>query len=117
MINPSRPLIPLQSGGVHLYKLSLPPMQNLPIYIGKKVMNGVFTSMYLALMQVIFSLKLLKEPLYHAQPVPMGPNPVLVPHPVPPRGLDQDTTHAPSLKGTALPSVFALQPPATILPA
>ena len=51
---------------------------------------------------IIFSIKLLKEPLYHAQPVPMGPNPVLVPRPVPPKGIDQDTTHAPSLKGTSL---------------
>ena len=39
-------------------------MQNLPIYIGKKVMNGVFASMYLALMQVLFSLLSSLKSLY-----------------------------------------------------
>ena len=56
MMSTAKPPIPLQSEGAHLYKLSLPSMQNLPIYIGKYAMSGIFASMYLALMQVLFSL-------------------------------------------------------------
>ena len=93
MRSPAKPLIPLQRDGAHLNKLSLPPMQNLPIYTGTKAMNGVFRLYVLGLdAGLIFSIKFLKEPLHLTQPVPMGPNPVLVPCPVPPKGIDQDTT-------------------------
>ena len=37
---------------------------------------------------------------------------MLIPKPVPPKGIDQDTTRAPAFKGTSLPSVFPLQPAA-----